>query len=64
MEQITGKRVPLVVADIMDTPALDAVFAAHKFDAVVHFAALKGPSVVCLYLLFNNVAPCRACSRG
>jgi UDP-glucose 4-epimerase len=34
-----------VEADIMDVAALEAVFAAHKFDAVVHFAALKGARI-------------------
>lgn len=31
---------PLVVGDIRDGEALDAVFRAHRFDAVMHFAAL------------------------
>ncbi len=31
----------LVVADAGDRDALDAVFAAHRFDAVLHFAALS-----------------------
>jgi UDP-arabinose 4-epimerase len=30
----------LIEGDIRDTAALDAVFAAHRFDAVMHFAAL------------------------
>jgi UDP-glucose-4-epimerase GalE len=30
----------LIEGDIRDAAALDAVFAAHRFDAVIHFAAL------------------------
>jgi len=31
---------PLIVGDIRDAAALDAVFSAYRFDAVMHFAAL------------------------
>ena len=31
---------PLIEGDIRDASALDAVFAEHRFDAVMHFAAL------------------------
>jgi UDP-glucose 4-epimerase len=41
LEQITGVRPPLVVADVRDRDALDAAFAEHPVDAVVHFAGLK-----------------------
>ena len=32
--------VRLIAGDLLDTPALDAVFASQKFDAVMHFAGL------------------------
>ncbi|SHH14349.1 UDP-glucose 4-epimerase GalE [Massilia sp. CF038] len=41
VEQISGKTLPFIEADIRDRAALDAAFAAHKFDAVIHFAGLK-----------------------
>jgi UDP-arabinose 4-epimerase len=31
---------PLIEGDIRDASALDAVFSAYRFDAVMHFAAL------------------------
>src|SRR5262249_25240908 len=31
---------PLIVGEIRDAQALEAVFSAHRFDAVMHFAAL------------------------
>ena len=39
--QITGKGADLVVGDITDEAAVERVFAANDFDAVVHFAGLK-----------------------
>ena len=41
VERITGKVVPLIVLDLLDTKALSKVFDDHKFDAVIHFAGLK-----------------------
>ncbi len=41
LEQITGVRPLLVVGDTRDRAALDAVFAHHDIDAVIHFAGLK-----------------------
>jgi UDP-glucose 4-epimerase len=41
LERITGERPPLVVADVRDRAALDAAFAEHRVDAVIHFAGLK-----------------------
>ncbi|KIN61066.1 UDP-glucose 4-epimerase [Sulfitobacter noctilucae] len=41
LEQLTGKPVQVMKADVSDAKALNAVFAAHCFDAVVHFAARK-----------------------
>ena len=41
VRRIAGRDVALVQADIGDVKALDAVFHATRFDAVIHFAALK-----------------------
>jgi len=38
---LAGKAPVFHKADILDRPALDKVFAAHKIDAVIHFAAFK-----------------------
>ncbi len=38
---ITGVNFPFILGDILDEAKLDAVFAAHKIDAVIHFAGLK-----------------------
>lgn len=38
---IAGKEIPFIEADLCDAEALEAVFAAHNFDAVIHFASLK-----------------------
>ena len=41
VERITGRRVPLIEADIRDGPRLAQVLQGGRFDAVIHFAALK-----------------------
>jgi UDP-glucose 4-epimerase len=41
LELLTGAPVEVIRADVRDRAALDAAFAAHRFDAVIHFAALK-----------------------
>lgn len=41
VETITSKSVEFVQADIRDREAMDAVFANHNIDAVIHFAGLK-----------------------
>jgi UDP-glucose 4-epimerase len=48
IEQITGKRPPLVIGDVRDRSALDTTFANQPIDAVIHLAGLKavGESVV------------------
>jgi UDP-glucose 4-epimerase len=59
VEKITGRPLAFVEADIRDRAALDAVFTAHRFDAVIHFAGLKavGESVAQpLRYYDNNVA--------
>jgi UDP-glucose 4-epimerase len=59
VEKIAGKAVAFVEADIRDRAAVEAAFAAHKIDAVIHFAGLKavGESVQQpLRYYDNNVA--------
>jgi len=41
VRELTGRDLVFHEMDILDEPALDAVFAADRFDAVIHFAALK-----------------------
>ncbi len=41
VEKIIGKAVPFIKADVRDREAMDAIFKAHKIDAVIHFAGLK-----------------------
>ena len=41
VERIAGRPAPLVVGDVRDRAALEAVFAAHPIEAVIHFAGLK-----------------------
>ena len=42
VEQITGKKVPFIKADLCDVAATEAVFAQHPdITAVIHFAGLK-----------------------
>ncbi|MCB1960050.1 MAG: UDP-glucose 4-epimerase GalE, partial [Rhodocyclaceae bacterium] len=55
--QIAGRPVAAVHAvDIRDRGALDAVFAARRFDAVIHFAGLKavGESVAQPLAYYDN----------
>jgi UDP-glucose 4-epimerase len=42
--RITGRTVDVIDADVRDAAALDAAFAKGRFEAVVHFAALKAVS--------------------
>ncbi|WP_424941391.1 UDP-glucose 4-epimerase GalE [Aliiroseovarius sp. S253] len=41
LEVISGENVVHVDGDVLDQDLLTRVFAEHKFDAVIHFAALK-----------------------
>ncbi len=57
--EISGKPVEFCEADILDQAQLNALFATHQFDAVIHFAAYKavGESVEKpLEYYTNNVA--------
>lgn len=39
--ELTGKEIRFHKLDLMEVEALEALFAAEKFDAVIHLAALK-----------------------
>ncbi|WP_026354515.1 UDP-glucose 4-epimerase GalE [Massilia niastensis] len=56
VQKITGKPFELVEADIRDRAAMEAAFAAHKVDAVIHFAGLKavGESVAQPLRYYDN----------
>ncbi|MGZ8315547.1 MAG: UDP-glucose 4-epimerase GalE [Telluria sp.] len=41
VERITGKKFTFIKGDIRDRAAMEAAFAAHAVDAVIHFAGLK-----------------------
>ena len=54
--KIAGKAFTLEQVDVRDREKLEAVFAAHKFDAVIHFAGLKavGESVELPLMYYDN----------
>ncbi|MEH6437240.1 UDP-glucose 4-epimerase GalE [Massilia sp. DD77] len=56
VQRITGKPFALVEADIRDRAAMEAAFAAHKVEAVIHFAGLKavGESVAQPLRYYDN----------
>ncbi len=59
VQQITGKTVTFYEADIRDAAAMDKIFSAHKFDAVIHFAAFKAVGESCklpLKYYENNIS--------
>lgn len=59
LAQITGKKTPLVIADVRDTDQLKETLRLHSIDAVIHFAGYKavGESVEKPMLYYsNNVA--------
>jgi UDP-glucose 4-epimerase len=60
IEEITRKRPVFFQADLRDADALDAVFAEHRFDAVIHFAGLKavGESVAMPLEYYRNNLDC------
>lgn len=41
VEQITGRKVTFYEADLLDQPAIDAIFEKEAIDAVIHFAGYK-----------------------
>lgn len=54
--ELAGKEFPFYECDIRDAEGLRRVFAAHKIDAVIHFAGLKavGESVQKPLMYFDN----------
>ena len=58
VEELTGRSVDFIKADLLDEAALDSAFAQSRPEAVIHFAGLKavGESVAKpLYYYRNNV---------
>lgn len=41
IERIAGRKLVFVRADVRDRAALQSLFEAHRYDAVIHFAGLK-----------------------
>ena len=59
VQKITGKEVIFYEADVRDCEAMEKIFAAHKFDAVIHFAAFKAVGESCklpLKYYENNIS--------
>ena len=59
VQKITGKEVIFYEADIRNRDAMEKIFAAHKFDAVIHFAAFKAVGESCklpLKYYENNIS--------
>ena len=59
VQKITGKQVVFYEADIRDSVAMEKIFASHKFDAVIHFAAFKAVGESCkmpLKYYENNIS--------
>lgn len=56
VQEITGKNFPFYQIDLLDQDELEAVFAKHSIDAVIHFAGLKavGESVALPLLYYHN----------
>jgi UDP-glucose 4-epimerase len=43
VQALAGKAITFHEVDLLDRPALEAVFRSQTFEAVIHFAALKAP---------------------
>ena len=59
LQQVTGKPVEFHPLDVRDAAALSRLFALQRFDAVVHFAALKAVGESCerpLDYFDNNIS--------
>ena len=59
LERLGGKPVEFQQLDVRDHAAMSRLFAAHRFDAVVHFAALKAVGESCerpLDYFDNNIS--------
>ena len=58
VQQISGKKLEFIKADLLDKPEIEKLFNAHDIDAVIHFAGLKavGESVdIPLTYYHNNI---------
>ncbi len=58
VQELAGKSLSFYQVDLLDKPALEAVFKQNQFDAVIHFAGLKavGESVdIPLQYYHNNL---------
>ncbi|MDO8301341.1 UDP-glucose 4-epimerase GalE [Lacisediminimonas sp.] len=55
-EEIAGQPIHLVISDVRDRKALDAILRDHEIDAVIHFAGLKavGESVQMPLTYYEN----------
>lgn len=47
VEKLTGKKIKFYNVDMLDEAAMDKMFAAENFDAVIHFAGLKAVGESC-----------------
>lgn len=59
VQEITGKTATFYEADIRDQAAMEKIFSAHSFDAVIHFAAFKAVGESCklpLKYYENNIS--------
>ncbi len=56
VEQITGKKIKFIKADLLDVDALEKIFSENKFDSVINFAGYKavGESVAKPLEYYNN----------
>lgn len=56
VEQLTGKQIDFRELDLLDSPAVENLFAEGDFDAVIHFAGLKavGESVAEPLMYYKN----------
>ena len=59
VQELTGKTVAFYEADIRDEKKMESIFASHKIDAVIHFAAFKAVGESCklpLKYYENNIS--------
>ena len=46
VKKITGKEITFYEADMLDAPAINAIFDKEQIDAVIHFAGLKATIIL------------------
>ena len=56
IEKISGKKIKVVIGDLINRESIKNVFENFKFDCVVHLAALKSPeeSIFCALDYYEN----------